>query len=100
MSEVTWDEHKRLANRATHGLDFRGCEAIWDDFTITREDIRQAYDEQRFVVFGRLNRQTVVLVYTERGNVPHIISLRKAERYEARHYTAEAKRFLDRSEGR
>jgi uncharacterized DUF497 family protein len=42
-------------------------------------------------VFGRLNRQVVVLVYTERRSGPHIISLRKAEKYEARYYAKEAK---------
>ena len=90
---VTWDKKKRLANIQAHGLDFVGCEAIWDDFTVTREDIRQAYSEQRLVVFGRLSRQVVVLVYTERRRGPHIISLRKAEKYETRYYIAEAKTF-------
>jgi uncharacterized DUF497 family protein len=90
---VTSDEKKRLANIKAHGLDFLGCEAIWDQFTVTREDIRQAYREQRLVAFGRLNRQVVVLVYTERRRGPHIISLRKAEKYEARYYLKEAKDF-------
>jgi uncharacterized DUF497 family protein len=90
---VTWDEKKRLANIKVHGLDFLGCEAIWDDFTVTREDIRQAYREQRLVAFGRLNRQVVVLVYTEQRRGPHIISLRKAEKYEAHYYLKEAKDF-------
>ena len=90
---VTWDEKKRLANIKAHGLDFLGCEAIWDEFTVTREDIRQAYREQRLVAFGRLNRQVVVLVYTERRRGPHIISLRKAEKYEAHYYLKEAKDF-------
>ena len=88
---VTWDEKKRLANIKVHGLDFVGCEAIWDDFTVTREDLRKVYREQRLVVFGRLDRQVVVLVYTERRGGPHIISLRKAERYEARYCAKEAK---------
>jgi uncharacterized protein len=90
---VTWDEKKRLANIKVHGLDFLGCEAIWDDFTVTREDIREIYREQRMVVFGRLNRRVVVLVYTERRRGPHVISLRKAEKYEARYYIAEAKDY-------
>ena len=57
MPVATWDERKRHANIKAHGLDFVGCEAIWDDLTITREDIRQRYNEQRLVAFGRLNRQ-------------------------------------------
>ena len=90
---VTWDEKKRLANIKAHGLDFLGCEAIWDDFTVTREDIRESYAEERLVVFGRLTGQVVVLVYTERRRGPHIISLRRAEKYEARYYLKEAKAF-------
>lgn len=90
---ITWDEKKRQTNLRVHGLDFIGCEAIWDDFTITREDIRQRYHEQWLVTFGRLNRQVVVLVYTERRKGPHVISLRRAEKYEARYYVAEAKKF-------
>ena len=90
---VTWDETKRLANTKVHGLDFLGCEAIWDDFTVTREDIREMYREQRMVVFGRLNRRVVVLVYTERRRGPDVISLRKAEKYEAHYYIAEAKDY-------
>ena len=60
---------------------------------MTREDIRERYAEQRLVTFGRLNCQVVVLVYTERPRGPHIISLRRAEGYEARYYVAEAKKF-------
>lgn len=92
---MTWDEKKRLANIRAHGLDFVGCEAIWDGFTVIREDMRERYTEQRLVTFGRLNRQIVVLVYTERRRGPHIISLRRAEKYEARYYIAEAKKFED-----
>src|SRR5450759_4811666 len=29
----TWDETKRRRNIKDHGLDFAGCEAIWDNFT-------------------------------------------------------------------
>ncbi len=90
---ASWDEKKRLANIRLHGLDFAGCDAIWDGFTVTREDVRRRYREQRLVTFGRLHGQVVVLVYIERRGEPHIISLRKAEKYEARYYTAEAKRF-------
>lgn len=91
---VTFDEPKRQANIKAHGLDFVGCEAIWDNFTITREDKRQAYGEKRLVTFGLLNGEVVVLVYTERVETPHVISLRKAEKYEARYYFETAKKYF------
>ena len=74
---LTWDEPKRKLNITTHALDFVGCDAIWDNFTVTREDKRQDYGEQRLVCFGLLEGDVVVMVYTERSRGPHVISLRK-----------------------
>lgn len=82
----SWDETKRQQNIKDHGLDFEGADAIWDNFTITREDIREDYGEQRLVTFGILDGEVVVLVYTERDADMHIISLRGAEKHEARYY--------------
>ena len=91
---VTWDERKRQKNLELHGLDFDGCDAIWDSFTVTREDVRRDYDEKRLVTFGLLAGEAVVLVYTERKSGPHIISLRKAEKHEARYYFEIAKDYF------
>ena len=91
---LTWDEAKRKFNNKNHGLDFAGCDAIWDYFTVTREDKRQNYGEARQVCFGLLAGEVVVLVYTERPRGPHVISLRKAEKHEARYYRQVAKENL------
>ena len=91
---ATWDESKRRKNIKNHGLDFDGCEAIWDNFTIAREDVRRAYGEKRLVTFGLLGGDVVVLVHTERRSGPHIISLRKAEKYETRYYFAATKDYF------
>ena len=61
---TTWDESKRRKNIKDHGLDFVGYEVIWDNFTITREDVRQAFGEKRLVTFGILEGTVAVLVYT------------------------------------
>ena len=90
----TWDEVKRKLNIKDYGLDFVGCDAIWDHFTVTREDRRQDYGEARHVCFGLLAGEVVVLVYTERSRGTHVISLRKAEKYEARYYRQVAKENL------
>jgi len=95
---ATWDEAKRRRNIREHGLDFAGCKSIWDNFTITREDIRQHYGERRFVTFGLLKDEVVVLVYTERRTGLHIISLRKAEKYEARYYFETAKNYFKKTD--
>jgi hypothetical protein len=49
---LSWDEPKRKLNLKNHGLDFVGCDAIWDHFTVTREDKRQDYGEERWVCFA------------------------------------------------
>jgi uncharacterized DUF497 family protein len=91
---TTWDEPKHLKNIEDHGLDFVGCDAIWDNFTITREDTREDYGEKRLVTFGLLEGTVVVLVYTDRRKGSHIISLRKAEKYETRYYFEIAKDYF------
>ncbi len=49
-------------------------------------DRRKDYGEKRLVTFGLLDAEVVVLVYVERDDDMHIISLRRAEKYEARYY--------------
>jgi uncharacterized DUF497 family protein len=90
----SWDESKRRRNIKLHGLDFEDADSIWDEFTITREDIRERYGEKRLVTFGLLNGKVVVLVHIERDDDMHIISLRRAERYEARYYFETAKDYF------
>ena len=91
---ATWDEAKRRRNIKDRGLDFAEGEAIWDNFTISREDIRHAYGEKRLVTFGLLEGDVVVMVHTERRAGSHIISLRKAEKHEARYYFKVAKDYF------
>ena len=61
---------------------------------LDREDKRQDYGEERLVCFGLLEADVVVMVYTERPKGPHVISLRKAEKHEARYYRQVAKENL------
>ena len=61
---------------------------------MTREDKRQDYGEERLVCFGLLGGDVVVMVYTERPDGPHVISLRKAEKHETRYYRQVAKENL------
>ena len=91
---TSWDEPKRRRNIKDHGLDFEGAEAVWDNFTITREDTREDYGEKRLVTFGVLAGEVVVLVHVDRDNDMHVISLRRAEKYEARYYLKTAEDYF------
>jgi hypothetical protein len=83
---ITFDEAKRKANMAKHGFDFIGCGAVFEGFTITREDARDAYGELRLQTLGLLGGAVVFVVHTSRGDSDHIISIRKAEKHEQRIY--------------
>jgi len=81
-----WDERKRDANLRRHGLDFEGCESVFDYPVITREDAREAYGELRINLLGWLDGRVVQMTYAEREEELHVISLREATKYEVRIY--------------
>ena len=84
--ELAWDEVKRRANYAKHGLDFRDAEKVFQGITLTAEDDRQDYAEKRFISLGLLEDMVVVVVYTERSEKTRIISMRKANQKERKGY--------------
>ncbi len=86
MTWYEWDETKRVANLQKHGIDFVGAEAVFEGFTITIEDTRLDYGEQRFVTFGVLEGRLVAVVHTERANVIRFISIRRMRRNEEKIY--------------
>ena len=89
---ATWDKPKRLRNIRVHGLDFEGCEAVFDGPVVTWDDDREVYGEQRINLLGWLNGIVVHMTYTERGDEPHVISLRRAEKHEIRRYAKKVSR--------
>ena len=84
--EFEWDEAKRVANIRKHGIDFIDVPDVFDGDTVTVEDNRYNYGEQRFVTFGLLQGRLVAIVHTQRGDSTRIISTRKATKYEQRIY--------------
>jgi hypothetical protein len=84
--EYEWDEAECLANLRKHGIDFTDVTAVFDGDTVTVEDDRYSYGEQRFVAFGLLQGRVIAVVHVERENCIRIISARKATKYEQRTY--------------
>jgi uncharacterized DUF497 family protein len=87
--EYEWDEAKCLANLRKHGIDFTDVPVVFDGDTLTVEDNRYSYGEQRFVTFGLLQGRVIAVVHTEREDCTRIISARKARKYEQRTYFEE-----------
>jgi len=54
--------------------------------SLTVEDDRESYGEQRFLTLGLLEDQVVSVTHTERGDTIRIISIRKATKDETRFY--------------
>ena len=86
---IAWDESKRKLNLRKHGIDFRDADAIFDGPTVTAEDTRMPYGEQRLVTLGVLNGVVVSMTYTERKDDIRIISIRKALKHETRFYLSQ-----------
>jgi uncharacterized DUF497 family protein len=82
----TWDEAKRQENLDKHGIDFVDAPVIFARYTVTAEDAREAYGEQRFLTLGLLHGEVVSVAHTPREDNDHIISIRKATKLEARFY--------------
>ena len=78
----TWFEPKRLATLQTRGLDFADAEPVLAGPTFTFEDDREDNGEERWVTFGLLRGQVVVIVHTETEDEIRVISMRAAERDE------------------
>jgi uncharacterized DUF497 family protein len=79
-----WDERKRLANLAKHGLDFLDADLIFRGVHYSYPSERRG--EDRWVTVGLLEGREVALVWTARGDAMRLISFRRARREERRQY--------------
>ncbi|MGJ3230169.1 MAG: BrnT family toxin [Oceanicaulis sp.] len=78
--EYEWDEAKRRANLERHGVDFALVEAFdWSAAETVDQSVR---GERRHLSFGRIAGRVHALVWTRRGEIIRVISLRKANRRE------------------
>jgi uncharacterized DUF497 family protein len=83
----TCDTRKKAANLKKHGYDFDDApQVIESASTVTFEDRRFAYDEQRFITLGVLRGDVVVIATAETEREIRVISMRKANRHEKEIY--------------
>ena len=79
--EVTfeWDEAKRSANIAKHGIDFVDVPEMFGGPMLVGPDVRKDYGEARHIGFGFIDGRLVTVVFTKRKpETIRIISARKA----------------------
>jgi uncharacterized DUF497 family protein len=93
-TRFTWTPAKAQRNLRDHGISFETAAEAFDDpnHFIRDNDFLEDQGEQRQDVIG-LTRGLVLLVFVDRSEdgieVIHIISARKAEKYEINIYTAQ-----------
>jgi uncharacterized protein len=86
MFKIEFDPAKRDRTLAERGLDFARAAEVFAGRHYTAPDERAGYGEPRYVTLGLLDRRMVIMVWTPRGAVRRIISMRKAnEREQARY---------------
>ena len=85
--QIEFDPDKRDKTLTERGLDLAHANQVFAGANVTAEDARFDYGEPRFTTVGVLDGRMVVLVWTQRGDVCRIISMRKANEREIAKFT-------------
>ena len=90
LVRIEFDSDKRDKTLAERGLDFSRAGEVFVGEQFTAQDLRPGYGEPRFFTVGhldeRLDERLVIGVWTPRGEVRRIISMRKANEREQTRY--------------
>jgi len=74
--DISFDPDKRAETLHHRGLDFADAGLVFAGRTVTVQDLRRDYGEDRFITAGYLGERCVVLVWTPRAGARRIISMR------------------------
>ena len=92
----TFDPRKRAANLKNHGLDLADAQAvIKSGATVTFEDRRFDYGEERFVTIGPLGDLLVTLITVETEDEIRSISMWESTSHEKETYREELRESAD-----
>jgi uncharacterized DUF497 family protein len=83
---ITFDSKKRQWTLQHREVDFVDAEKVFAGSTFDQVDDRRDYGETRIVTAGKLDGRMVIVVWTQRGEVRHVISMRKANDREKARY--------------
>lgn len=79
--EFEWDPEKDAANRDKHGIGFEAVHRLWADPNLVVADALYPREE-RWLATGVIAGKYWTAVFTERGTIVRIISLRRARKRE------------------
>lgn len=84
--EITYDSAKDARNTLKHGVSLADAARFEWGAAMIREDTRKPYAERRFQAVGYIGLRLYVMIYCLRADAVRIISLRRANLREVRHY--------------
>jgi uncharacterized protein len=84
--QIEFDPVKDASNQAKHGVSLAlAAELEWDD-ALVWVDTRYEYGELRMIALAPEINVLYYVAFVDRGEVRRIISLRRANRREVKHY--------------
>jgi len=84
--EIEFDPAKDKANQEKHGVSLvMAVELDWDAALVWVDD-RFEYNETRMIALAPKSETLYYVAFVERGEMRRIISLRRANRREVKHY--------------
>ena len=83
---IEFDNTKREITLFIRALDMARANEVFDKSHLDQIDVRKDYGEARIRTFGYLDKRPVFIVWTYRGNIRRIISMRRANEREIQKY--------------
>ena len=81
IMDFEYDERKSLSNLEKHGIDFVDAQVLWSDRDLLEIQARTD-DELRYLAIGLIDSKLWSAVFTYRGEIVRIISVRRSREKE------------------
>jgi uncharacterized protein len=92
---IDFDPGKDAVNIGKHGLSLAMAVGLdWNDALVWIDE-RQSYGEMRMIALAPKTGILYYVAFVDRGNVRRVISLRRANRREAKHYVESTEEDVD-----
>ncbi|TBR09474.1 MAG: BrnT family toxin [Rugosibacter sp.] len=83
---IEFDPAKNAANQAKHGVPLSMAEELDWEAALVWVDDRLEYNERRMIALAPKTEILYYVAFVDRGDVRRVISLRRANRREVKHY--------------
>ena len=84
--KIEFDPEKNRVNIDKHQIPLTEAHRVEWDTLWFKEDVRRDYNETRMIGYAYIGLRLHCVIYTDRGEVRRIISLRKANKRELKSY--------------